>query len=129
MNIRPIRSDDDYQSAMNRIESLMDVEDPTMDQQDEIELLSLVIEDHERKSVPIDPPDPIEAIRFRMDQAGLTAADVAHCFGGRTRVYEVLNGRRGLTAGMMRALNEHLGIPADILLGRSAVRLPGTVEP
>ena len=124
MNIRPIRSDDDYQSAMDRIESLMDVEDPTLDQLDEIELLSLVIEDHERKSVSIDPPDPIEAIKFRMDQAGLTAADVAHCFGGRTRVYEVLNGRRGLTAGMMRALNEHLGIPADILLGRSAVRLP-----
>ena len=124
MNIRPIRSDDDYQSAMDKIESLMDVEDPTPDQQDEIELLALVIEDHERKSAPIDPPDPIEAIKFRMDQAGLTAADVAHCFGGRTRVYEVLNGRRGLTTGMMRALNEHLEIPADILLGRSAARLP-----
>ena len=124
MNIRPIRSDDDYRSAMGRIEWLMDVENPTPDQQDEIELLSLVIEDHERKSVPIDPPDPIEAIKFRMDQAGLTAADVAHCFGGRTRVYEVLNGQRGLTAAMMRALNEHLGIPADILLGRSAARLP-----
>ena len=124
MNVRPIRSDADYQSAMDRIESLMDLEDPTHDQQDEIELLSLVIEAHERETVSIDPPDPIEAIRFRMDQAGLGAADVAHCFGGRTRVYEVLNGRRGLTASMMRALNEHLGIPADILLGRAGVRLP-----
>ena len=124
MNVRPIRSDDDYQSAMDRIEALMDLEAPTLDQQDEIELLSLVIEAHERETDPIDPPDPVEAIRFRMDQAGLTAADVAHCFGSRTRVYEVLNGRRGLTAGMMRALNEHLGIPADILLGRSVARLP-----
>ena len=124
MNVRPIRSDADYQLAMDRIESLMDLEDPTQDQQDEIELLSLVIEAHERETTPIEPPDPIEAIRFRMDQAGLTAADVAHCFGGRTRVYEVLNGRRNLTASMMRALNEYLGIPADILLGHSNARLP-----
>ena len=123
MNIRPIRSDADYELAMARIESLMDLEDPTRDQEDEIELLSLVIEAHERKTVSIDPPDPIEAIRFRMDQAELTAADVAHCFGGRSRVYEVLNGRRALNVNMMRALHEHLGIPADILLGRPGARL------
>ena len=110
--------------AMDRIESLMDLENPTRDEEDEIELLSLVIEAHERKTVSIDPPDPIEAIRFRMDQAGLKAADVAHCFGGRTRVYEVLNGRRALNVSMMRALHEHLGIPADILLGRPGARLP-----
>ena len=124
MNIRPIRSDADYELAMARIESLMDLEDPTRDQEDDIELLSLVIEAHERKTVSIDPPDPIEAIRFRMDQAELTAADVAHCFGGRSRVYEVLNGRRALNVNMMRALHEHLGIPADILLGRPGARLP-----
>ena len=124
MNIRPIRSDADYQLAMDRIESLMDLDNPTRDEEDEIELLSLVIETHERKTVAIDPPDPIEAIRFRMDQAGLKAADVAHCFGGRTRVYEVLSGRRALNVNMMRALHEHLGIPADILLGRPSARLP-----
>ena len=124
MNVRPIRSDADYQLAMERIESLMDLEGPTQDQQDEIELLSLVIEAHERETVPIEPPDPIEAIKFRMEQAGLTAADVAHCFGSRTRVYEVLRGRRDLNVSMMRALNEHLGIPADVLLGRSGARLP-----
>ena len=123
MNIRPIRSDADYELALARIESLMDLEDPTRDQEDDIELLSLVIEAHERKTVSIDPPDPIEAIRFRMDQAELTAADVAHCFGGRSRVYEVLNGRRALNVNMMRALHEHLGIPADILLGRPGARL------
>ena len=81
MNIRPIRSDADYQLAMDRIESLMDLENPTRDEEDAIELLSLVIEAHERRTVSIDPPDPIEAISFRMDQAGLKAADVAHCFG------------------------------------------------
>ena len=85
MNIRPIRSDADYELAMAGIESLMDLEDPTRAQEDEIELLSLVIEAHERKTVSIDPPDPIEAIRFRMDQAGLEATDVAHCFGGDGR--------------------------------------------
>ena len=73
MNIRPIRTDEDYRSAMDRIESLMDLEDPTLDQLDEIELLSLVIEDHERKSVSIDPPDPIEAIRVPNGSGG------AHC--------------------------------------------------
>ena len=124
MNVRPIRSDGDYQLAMDRIESLMDLEHPTRDCQDEIEILSLVIEAYERETVPIEPPDPIEAIRFRMDQAGLTASEVAHCFGGRSRVYEVLNGRRELNVSMMRALNEHLGIPADILLGRPDARFP-----
>ena len=124
MIIRPIRSDADYQSAMGRVESLMDLDNPTRDQKDEIELLSLVIEAHERRTTSIAPPSPIEAIKFRMEQLGLTAADVAPCFGGRTRVYEVLKGRRDLSTGMMRALNEHLGIPADVLLGRSTTHLP-----
>ena len=124
MIIRPIRSDADYRSAMGRVESLMDLDDPTRDQKDEIELLSLVIEAYERRTTSIAPPSPIEAIRFRMEQLGLTAADVAPYFGGRTRVYEVLKGRRDLSTGMMRSLNEHLGIPADILLGRSITHLP-----
>ena len=124
MIIRPIRSDADYRSAMSRVESLMDLDDPTRDQKDEIELLSLVIEAYERRTTSIVPPSPIEAIRFRMEQLGLTAADVAPYFGGRTRVYEVLKGRRDLSTGMMRSLNEHLGIPADILLGRSITHLP-----
>ena len=79
MIIRPIRSDADYQSAMGRVESLMDLHDPTRDQKDEIELLSLVIEAHERQITSIAPPSPIEAIKFRMEQLGLTAADVALC--------------------------------------------------
>ena len=124
MNIRPIRTDADYEAAMARIEALLDLEELTPNLEDEVELLSLVIEAYERKTASIDPPDPIEAIKFRMDQAELNAADVAHCFGGRTRVYEVLGGRRALNVNMMRALHEHLGIPADILLGRPGARLP-----
>ena len=122
--IRPIRSDADYRSSMDRAESLMDIDSPTRDQKDEIELLALIIEDYERRTTSIGPPSPIEAIKFRMEQLGLTAADVAPYFGGRTRVYEVLKGRRDLSTGMMRALNEHLGIPADVLLGRSITHFP-----
>lgn len=128
MNVRPIRTDADYRSAMKRVESLVDIDEPTKDEKDEIELLSLVIEAHERRTTPIPSPDPIEAVKFRMDQMGLTAADVAPCFGGRTRVYEVLGGRRDLNVGMMRALNEHLGIPAEILLGRPAAHSPDSPD-
>lgn len=124
MNVRPIRTDADYRSALGRMESLMAIDALDQDREDEIQLLALVIEDHERRTTPIAPPDPIEAVKFRMDQMGLTAADVAPYFGGRTRVYEVLKSRRDLNASMMRALNEHLGIPGEILLGRSAARLP-----
>ena len=124
MNVRPIRTDADYRSALDRMESLMAIDAPDQDREDEIQLLALVIEDYERRTTPIAPPDPIEAVKFRMDQMGLTAADVAPYFGGRTRVYEVLKGRRDLNASMMRALNEHLGVPGEVLLGRSAARLP-----
>ena len=117
--VRPIRSEADYDLAMGRIDALMALEERTSEQRDEMKVLALVIEDYERTVAPIDPPDPIEAIKFRADQAGLTAADLAPYFGGRNRVYEVLNGQRGLTVSMIRALNERLGIPADILLGRS----------
>ena len=88
MTVRPIRSDDDYRLAMGRVESLMDLDSPTRDQKDEIELLALVIEAYERRTTSIGPPSPIEAIKFRMEQLGLTAADVAPYLGGRTRVIE-----------------------------------------
>ena len=121
--VRPIRSEADYDSAMERIDALMALEERTSEQRDEMKVLALVIEDHERSIAPIDPPDPIEAIKFRADQAGLTAADLAPYFGSRNRVYEVLNGQRNLTISMIRALNKRLGIPADILLGRSSANL------
>ena len=122
--VRPVRTEADYEPALARLDALMALQDRNPDQQDELEMLALAIESYERRIAPIGPPDPIDAIRFRMDQAGLTAADVASCFGGRNRVYEVLNGRRDLTLGMIRALNAHLGIPADILLSRPGASLP-----
>lgn len=121
--VRPVRTEADYDPALERLDALMVLQDRSPDQQDELEMLALAIEAYESRTTPIGPPDPIDAIRFRMDQAELTAADVAHCFGGRNRVYEVLNGRRDLTLNMIRALNAHLGIPADILLGRPGASL------
>ena len=122
--VRPVRTEADYEPALERLDALMALRNRNPDQQDELEMLALAIEAYERRATPIGAPDPIDAIRFRMDQAKLTAADVAPCFGGRNRVYEVLNRRRDLTLGMVRALNAHLGIPADILLGRPGASLP-----
>lgn len=122
--VRPVRTEADYEPALERLDALMALRNRNPDQQDELEMLALAIEAYERRATPIGAPDPIDAIRFRMDQAKLTAADVAPCFGGRNRVYEVLNRRRDLTLGMIRALHIHLGIPADILLGRPGASLP-----
>ena len=122
--VRPVRTKADYDPALERLDTLMILQDRSPDQQDELEMLALAIEAYERRTTPIGPPDPIDAIRFRMDQAKLTAADVAPYFGGRNRVYEVLNNRRDLTLGMIRALHAHLGIPADILLGWPGASLP-----
>ena len=122
--VRPVRAEADYGPALERLDALMAMPNRSRDEQDELEMLALAIEAYERRTTPIGPPDPIDAIRFRMDQAKLTASDVAPYFGGRNRVYEVLNGRRDLTLGMIRALNAHLGIPADILLGRPGASLP-----
>ena len=122
--VRPVRAEADYGPALERLDALMAMPNRSRDEQDELEMLALAIEAYERRTAPIGPPDPIDAIRFRMDQAKLTASDVAPYFGGRNRVYEVLNGRRDLTLGMIRALNAHLGIPADILLGRPGASLP-----
>jgi len=123
-----IRTKADYEMALNRLDALMAEEDNSRDELDELEMLALVIESWEKKIAPVDPPDPIEAIRFHMDQRNLTAADVAPYFGGRNRVYEVLSGKRDLTLGMIRALYAHLGIPADILLGRPGAVLPDADE-
>ncbi len=86
---------------------------------DEMELLTLVIRDYEDKRFgePV-PPDPIEAIKFRMEQMGISAVDLQPCIGSRTRVYEVLNRKRPLSKNMIRALHDKLEISADILIGR-----------
>jgi HTH-type transcriptional regulator / antitoxin HigA len=121
--IKPIRTEEDYEAALLRIEALMDAEADTPES-DELEVLATLVELYEEKHFPIDWPDPIAAIRFRMEQAELTPRDLIPLLGSRAKVSEVLSGKRSLTLQMMRALHEHLGIPAEVLL-----RQPGAVLP
>lgn len=117
MTIRPIRNEDDYESALDRVALLMDTAAPESSEADELEVLAILIEAYEGEHHPVDPPDPIDAIEFRMDQAGLTRRQVEEMVGlSRARLSEVLNRRRGLSIAMIRAFHEALGIPADILV-------------
>ena len=117
MNIKPIRTDKDYEEALQRVEVLMDAKEGTIEF-DELEILSTLIENYEAKHFSIDIPDPIEAIKFRMEQEGLKQKDVAELFGNKVRVSEVLNKKRRLTLDMVRNLHDNLSIPYDSLLNR-----------
>ncbi len=117
MNIKPIRTDKDYEEALQRVEFLMDAKEGTTEF-DELEILSTLIENYEAKHFSIDIPDPIEAIKFRMEQEGLKQKDVAEFFGNKVRVSEVLNKKRRLTLDMVRNLHDNLSIPYDSLLNR-----------
>jgi len=121
--VRPIRTDADYQEAKRRIYGLMDAQ-PGTDEFDDLEVLSTLVEKYEEDRFPIDMPSPVAAIKFRMEQEGLNARDLAPYIGSRAKVSEVLAGKRPLTLQMIRGLNEHLGIPAEVLLGRAGSELP-----
>jgi HTH-type transcriptional regulator/antitoxin HigA len=123
---RVIKNEDEYQAALAQIESMLDVPEDRRDY-DGLELLSVLIEKYENEHYPIAPPDPIEAIKFRMEQAGLTKKDLLPYLGSRSRVSEILSGKRELTLGMIRALNAHLGIPADALIRAPPEPLPATL--
>jgi HTH-type transcriptional regulator / antitoxin HigA len=125
--IKPIRTEEDYEAALLRIEALMDAEADTPEA-DELEVLATLVDLYEEKHFPIDWPDPIAAIRFRIEQAGLTPRDLIPLLGSRAKVSEVLSGKRSLTLQMMRALHEHLGIPAEVLLRQPGASLPETLE-
>ena len=114
--IKPIRNEEDYQLALNRAESLMDAK-PGSKEFDELEVLATLINDYEAKHYPIDTPDPIEAIKFRMEQEGLIQKDLVVCFGSKSRVSEVLNRKRRLTLDMIRNLHKQLNIPLENLVG------------
>jgi HTH-type transcriptional regulator/antitoxin HigA len=116
MKAKVIKTDSDYAAALARIEKLMDAKRNTP-QGDELELLSLLAHDYEEKVFPIDKPDPVAAIRFRMQQQGLEPKDLVPLLGSRSRVSEVLSGRRNLSLKMIRNLVQRLGIPAEVLLG------------
>jgi len=115
MKLKVIKTEAEYGAARRRLSELMDAEAGTPEA-DQLEMLAVLVEDYERKIAPIDPPDPIEAIRFRMEQAGLNQQDLVKYFGSRSRVSEILNRRRPLNIRIARALHEGLGIPADVLL-------------
>lgn len=125
--IKPIRTDADYDAALERIESLMDAAAGT-DAVDELEVLATLVERYEEQHFPIEMPDPVEAIKFRMDQANLSTRDLIPLIGSRAKVSEVLSGQRSLTLKMIRALHEHLGIPAEVLLQQSGAALPETPQ-
>ncbi len=121
MDIRPIRNERDHARAMREIDKLWGAR-PRTREADKLEILVTLVDAYEAGHHPIDPPDPIEAIEFRLDQMGMSRADLARIIGSRSRASEVLNRRRPLTIGMIAKLREALGISADVLIGRSERR-------
>src|SRR6266851_4172737 len=115
--IRVIKTEAEYRAALSAIESLIDLDpSPGTDEANRLELLTLLVEDYESRIVPTTLPDPIEAIRFRMEQQNLKQADLVPHIGSRSKVSEVLSGKRPLTLSMIRRLHRGLGIPAKVLL-------------
>ena len=113
--IKPIRTEADYEAAMGEVETLWGSKSGTPEG-DRLDVLATLIDAYESVQYPMDPPDPVEAIKFRMEQQGLTRRDLESIIGTRTRIAEVLNRKRSLSIGMIRRLNEKLGISADILI-------------
>jgi len=116
MNVKPIRTPKDLREALARIDEIIDAKHGTPEY-DELEVLSTLVEAFEEKHCAVPPPDPVEAIKFRMDQLGLKQADIAKQLGGRNRASEVLARKRPLSLRMIRNLHTHLHIPSDSLLG------------
>ncbi len=115
MKLKPIRTAEDYNRALARLDKIFDSEPGTKDG-DELEILALLIEDYEDKHYPIGPPDPIEAIKFRMGQMGLRQKDLGKILGHKSRASEILNRKRKLTLSMIRTLNEKLNISTKVLV-------------
>ena len=128
MKNRVIKTEKDYDKACERIyyliNSYSDAIDPNSPEGEEIEFLSLLVEKYEQEHYQMGGPNPIEAIKFRMDQMNLKQADIAPLFGGKTRISEVLNGRRPLTLKMITLINRYLGIPLESLVnGNREIKL------
>jgi len=115
MELHTIKTEEDYRDAMSIIDNLIDSPVSSEDAE-RLELLSILVEDYENKYYRIDSPDPIEAIKQRAEQLGLTRKDLEKSIGSRGRVSEILNKKRKLTLSMIRKLNKNLNIPADILI-------------
>lgn len=115
MEWKVIKTKSEYRKALQRLEIVFDAKKGSK-HGDELELLSLLIESYEMKNFPIDLPDPIEAIKFRMEQLGYTQKDLTEIIGLKSRVSELLNRKRKLTLDMIRKLHEVLGIPTEVLV-------------
>lgn len=115
MKISPIKNEKDYQNALDRLEVIFEAKKETQ-QGDELEILSILIDNYENENFPIGMPDPIEAIKFRMEQMGMNQKDLAEIIGFKSRVSEILNKKRKLTLDMIRKLNTTLHIPTEVLI-------------
>ena len=115
MTIKPIKTKKDYQIALSRLEKIFDAKTGT-EEGDELEVLGILIDRYEQEHYPIEYPDPIEAIKFRMEQLGYSQYDLAKVVGLKSRASEILNRRRKLSLDMIRQLHKSLGIPTDVLI-------------
>src|ERR1700726_4604883 len=113
--LKPIRTEADYENALSEVEDLWGAKSGTP-KGDRLDVLATLIDSYEAEHYPMEPPDPVEAIKFRMEQQGLSRKDLEPLIGTRTRVAEVLNRKRSLSIGMIRRLNERLGISAEVLI-------------
>jgi HTH-type transcriptional regulator/antitoxin HigA len=113
--VKPIRTQRDYEAALSQVEELWGARSGTA-KGDRLDVLATLIDAYEAVHFPMDPPDPIEAIKFRLEQQGLTRKDLEPLIGTRTRVAEVLNRKRNLSISMIRRLNQELGISAEVLI-------------
>jgi HTH-type transcriptional regulator / antitoxin HigA len=115
MELHTIKTEEEYNGAMAMIDSLINAPENSEDSE-KLELFSIIVEDYENKYYKMDMPDPIEAIKQRVEQLGLTRKDLEQSLGSRARVSEILNKKRNLTLPMIRKLSKNLNIPADILI-------------
>ena len=115
MDIKPIKSERDYEQALQRVESLWKSPEGSAES-DELDVLATLIETYEREHYPMDLPDPVEAIKFRLEQEGKDSRALIGVIGQRTRIYEVLRGKRSLSLNIIRRLHDKFGIPANVLI-------------
>jgi len=115
MQIKPIKTEEDYNAAMQRLETIFDAKPGTVNG-DELEILSVLIDSYEHTNFPVSLPDPIEAIKFRMEQMNYTNKELAEVIGFKGRVSEIMNKKRKLSINMIRRLNQYMQIPTDVLV-------------
>lgn len=125
IQVRPIRTEQDHEAAVQRIEELISAK-PGTPEGDELDVLATLVDAWEAINHPVDAPDPVAAIEFRMEQQGLTRSDLEPMIGSRARVSEILTGKRKLTIEMIRRVRSDLGISADLLIG--SAELPRTTQ-